>query len=256
MNPRTTLIAVLAFVALAVFAYTLRGTPSQQVGSGAPTPTAPPLLDLAEDAVQEVEVAAADGAYTLKRVGTGWEVDDQPASDEVATTVSSLASPAVLRELPADRKPDDYGFATPTLTVTLRTADGSESVLLVGDDAAADPQVYVMLSGGERIVLISNYEVDRLRDWLEDPPLAPTATPTEGGATEKATPTPGEGADEEPATPTPTTEEAGEASSTASATSAASAATATVTAPAARASATATATTAAATTAAATTATP
>ena len=178
MNARYTLIVVLVFVALVAFAYTLRDTESRQVGPGAPTATPQALLEVNEADVEEVSVLGATGAYTLSRVAGGWEVDGQPASTEVGSVVTALAKPTVLRELPADRKAEDYGFATPALTVTLRTAAGDKHVIVVGDKAVAEEQRYVKLLDGARIVLIGNYDIDRLVQWLTSPPLAPTATPT------------------------------------------------------------------------------
>jgi hypothetical protein len=34
-----------------------------------------------------------------------------------------------------------------------------------------------MLEGEDRIVMISGFEIDRLTDWITDPPYAPTPTP-------------------------------------------------------------------------------
>jgi hypothetical protein len=177
VNLRFTLILFLAFVALAVFAFTLRDTESRRVGPGAPTATPEAILELNPADVQEVVVEAPAGSYTLRRVAGGWEVDGEAAGTEVDGVVSSLANPPVLRVLPETRKSEDYGFDTPTLTVTLKTAAGDEHVLVVGDDAPADPQVFVRLADGGPIVLISKYDVQRLKDWLDTPPLAPTATP-------------------------------------------------------------------------------
>lgn len=177
MNLRFTLIVFLVFVAAAVFLYTQRDREPTRVGPGAPTETPESILSLDAGDVQEVAVVGASGAYTLTRVAGGWEVDDQPAGTEVDSVVTSLANPTVLRVLPEDRDPNDYGFATPSLTVTLRTAAGDAHILHVGDDAPADPQVYVRLGGAGRIVLIGDYDVNRLKDWLTEPPLAPTETP-------------------------------------------------------------------------------
>lgn len=195
MNRRFTLIVFLVFAALAVFAYTQRNTESLQVGEGAPTPTPLALLELVADDIEEVVVDGELGGYELSRVAGGWEVDGFAASDEVDGVVTRLANPNVIRELPADRDPDDYGFATPSLTVTLRMAAGDEHLLHVGDDTPVDPYAYVRLADGERLVIVSYSDFNRLKDWIEAPPLAPTPTPepTEEVADEAADGEPSEG---------------------------------------------------------------
>lgn len=178
MNWRFTAIVLLLFLALAIFAYTQRSAPSMQVGEGAPTATPQALLELKAEDVQEVEVDGADGQYKLVRVAGGWQVDGQAASEEVAGVVERLANPTVVRDLPGDRKPEDYGFATPTLTVTLKTAAGESHVLQVGDDTPVDYNVYVRLLGQPRIVIVSKSDITLLKEWLTARPFAPTATAT------------------------------------------------------------------------------
>jgi hypothetical protein len=221
VNKRYTLVIFLVFVALVVLAVTLRDTEPKQVGSGAPTPTPQPLLEVDADDIEEVAVESEAGEYVLSRVAGGWEVDGEEATDEVDGLVSRLASPSVQRELPADRDPEVYGFATPTLTVTLRTAAGDAYVMQVGDEVPAGYDVYVRLVPGEgagaqieetRIVIMGGGDFERLKDWIEDPPIEPTPTPeatetveaaieeegTPGAATEEATAEAGEEVTAEP----------------------------------------------------------
>jgi hypothetical protein len=177
VNPRLTAILVLIFIALAIFAYTLRNQEPRELGKGTPTPTPGPLMALEPAAVQELGVVGAGGSYTLTRVAGGWQVDGQPASTEVDGVVNAIVKPTVLRELPSDRNPDDYGFAQPALTLTLRTAPGETKVLQVGDDTPVDPNVYIRLAGDRRLVIIANSDTTRLKDWIGQRPLAPTPTP-------------------------------------------------------------------------------
>ncbi len=178
MNLRYTLILVLLAVALGIFAYTQRDTEPVDVGTGTATPTAGPLFDLKPEDVQEVAVVSATGSYTLTRVAGGWEVDGQPANDMVDGVVKTLAAPTIVRELPADRDPEDYGFATPSLTVTLKTAGGDSKVLQVGDDTPVDFNVYLREKDAARIVIVGRADITSLKDWVTTRPLAPTPTPT------------------------------------------------------------------------------
>ncbi len=79
------------------------------------------------------------------------------------------------------------------MTVTIRTEDGSSKVVLVADEVPGEAQYYVKLKDGDRIYTMSNYELNRLKDWLTDKPVQPTWTPT-------PTPTP---SPTKPTTPTP-----------------------------------------------------
>jgi hypothetical protein len=185
MNWRFTAIVFLVFVALAVFAYTQRAAPSVQVGEGAPTATPQAVLDLKAEDVQEVEVQGAGSSYKLARVAGGWQVDGEATSDEVAGVVERMAKLAVVRDLPGDRNPEDYGFSTPSLTVTLKLAAGDAHVLQIGDDTPVDYNVYVRLKDQPRIAIVSKSDISRLKDWLTTRPFAPTAT---GTSTPEGTP--------------------------------------------------------------------
>lgn len=185
MNARLTLGVFLAFAALAVFAWTLRDDEPRQVGPNAPTATPGPIWEVADDGVDAVSVVGATGAYTLTRAGDGWLVDGQPASTEVGAAVQGAAKPSVLRVLGEERDPDQYGFASPTLTLTFTISD-TQRTLLVGDQPPTSSDYYVRTADGGPMRIVSGFDIDRLKDWLLAPPLAPTATP-------EATATPGEG---------------------------------------------------------------
>jgi hypothetical protein len=205
VNSRYTLILLLIFIGLVAFAVTQRDAEPMQLGEGAPTPTPEDLLEINASDIEEVSVEGESGSYVLSRVSGGWEVDGDAAADEVDGLVTRLANPSVTRELPADRDPEIYGFAAPTLTVTLGTAVGDTYVILVGDEVPGGYDRYVRLVPGEgegsdvratRIVIISGGDIGRLVDWLGEPPFAPTATP-EATATTEPGEEPGEEPDEE-----------------------------------------------------------
>jgi len=177
LNARFTLIIFLVFGALAAFAWTLRDRDAVQVGPNAPTPTPGPMWDFDADAVQSLEVAGPGGSVMLARVGDGWEVDGEAASDEVDGVVKNVAEPTLLRVLPEDRDPNDYGFATPAMTLTFRITDDAEVRLFRGDQVPMASDYYVRLESGGPIRIVSGFDIDRLEEWTTDPPLAPTPTP-------------------------------------------------------------------------------
>jgi hypothetical protein len=143
VNSRYTLILLLIFIGLVAFAVTQRDAEPMQLGEGAPTPTPEDLLEINASDIEEVSVEGESGSYVLSRVSGGWEVDGDAAADEVDGLVTRLANPSVTRELPADRDPEIYGFAAPTLTVTLGTAVGDTYVILVGDEVPGGYDRYV-----------------------------------------------------------------------------------------------------------------
>lgn len=176
MNIRTTLILFLAFVALAVFAWTLRDREGTQYGNTAPEPTPGPMWDFTADDVTEVVVSRGADEYTLTRDGERWTVDGEATSDEVDGLVGRIAEPSILRVLPEDRDPDVYGFDTPAVTITLRTTD-TTTILHRGDQVPTTSNYYMRLADGGPIRIWSGFDIDRLEEWIDAPPLAPTPTP-------------------------------------------------------------------------------
>lgn len=187
MNRRMTLILFLIFAAMVVLAYSLRNETGKQVGPNAPTPTPGPMWALDAKAVSKVEVSGAGNAYTLALVDGKWQVDNQPTNDEVAGVVERTASPSVQRTLPADRDAKNYGFASPTLTVTF-TVSETAYTLIVGDPpVTSESDRYVMAKDGTTIHIVSGFDLGQLKDWLTTPPLAPTPTATAPSTTGSTT---------------------------------------------------------------------
>jgi hypothetical protein len=186
MNSRYTLIvavAAIALIAVAMFAYVRKVEPVD-LSKGMPTPTPGPILTLAAPDVQELDVSGpASKKYVLKRVAGGWEVDGEKASDLVDSTVTNLVKLAAVQQLAADRKAADYGFNTPALTVTLKTAAGVATAFKMGDNVVGEPTyAYFRLDGeGKPILVVTNADLKTLTDWLDNKPLAPTPTPTVSG---------------------------------------------------------------------------
>ncbi len=177
MNKRYTLIMLLVAVALGIFAWMQRDVEPRDFTDGGPTPTPAPLYEMAAEDLQELQVESPDGDYTAVRVAGGWEIDETALSDFAGTTIENLANPSVLRYLPEDRDPGEYGFDSPTMTVTLSTAAGDSQVITVGDENPVDPQYYIRLGEDPRIAIVSSADWSSLLDWVSDPPYAPTATP-------------------------------------------------------------------------------
>lgn len=183
MNTRYTLIMLLIAIALATFAYLQRDLEPVDYTDGGPTPTPAALFELAAEDIQEIAVEHPDGDYTITRVAGGWEIGEQRLAEHVNSTIEILAKPAVLRSLEADRDPADYGFDSPTMTVTLKTAGGESRSLIVGDKNPVEAQYYVRLSETDPIAIVGSSYLESLANWAAAPPYAPTPTP-EGGEDE------------------------------------------------------------------------
>jgi hypothetical protein len=183
MNRKYTLLVLVAAVALVGLALWQRDATPVDLAKGTATPTPGPILSLDPTTIQEVQIAGPAGkSVTLKRAAGGWEVDGQKAADTVNTAVEGVAKMAALSTLSADRKPADYGFETPTLTVTLKTASGADTVLYVGDNVVGESSSsYIRLAGTDSAIhVVSNTDLTTMKDWLDKPPLAPTPTPAGG----------------------------------------------------------------------------
>lgn len=178
MNRRLTLILFLVFAAMVILAYSLRNETGKQVGPDAPTPTPGPIWAVDAQAVSKVEVSGAGTMYTLAKISDTWQVDNQPTNDEVAGVVERTASPTVLRTLPADRDATNYGFASPTLTVTFTVSDTTHTLVVGNAPLTSESDRFVMVKDGKTIYIVSGYDLTQLRDWLTAPPLAPTPTAT------------------------------------------------------------------------------
>jgi hypothetical protein len=180
MNTRYTLIMLLLAIALGTFAYLQRDLEPVDYTDGGPTPTAAALFELAAEDIQEIKVEHPDGDYTITRAADGWEIGEQRLAEYANSTIEILAKPEVLRTLEADRNPADYGFDSPTMTVTLTTASGESRTLIVGDKNPIEAQYYVRLSETDPISIVGSSYLESLATWAAAPPYAPTPTP-EGG---------------------------------------------------------------------------
>ena len=81
--------------------------------------------------------------------------------------------------------------------MAIKTKAGDTYAITVGDDTPVDSGVYLRLNGEAPIRVTAKADISTLRDWLTDPPLAPTATPTppaRGEGAPGATARPGAGA--------------------------------------------------------------
>ena len=193
MNLRNTAIWLVLFAALGIFAWSLRDSDPRQVGPNAPTATPSSVFDFEAEAVTAVRVEGEGSSYELTRDDADdWLVDGQAADDSVDSVVRGAADPSVLRVLPEDRDPEDYGFASPWLTVTFTVSD-TQRQLFVGDEVpTSSGDRYVREGADGPMRTVSAFDLQRLQEWLTEPPHAPTptpavtATPEEGEAGEES----------------------------------------------------------------------
>jgi hypothetical protein len=178
MNWRFTFVLVVVFCVLLAVAYAVREAEPFDVGQGPPTTTPGPLAVIASSDLQEVTVVGATGSYTLTKVYGGWEVDGQEATNSVDDAMAELVKLEIERSVPAGKNPEDYGFATPTMTVTLKTEAGQSYVLHVGDEVPGEAAYFVQLEGNDGIYFMNNAQLSQMNDWLTDKPIQPTRTPT------------------------------------------------------------------------------
>lgn len=192
MKFRTTLImlAVLAALASYVFLVEMR-KPTAEQGAGDfdvsawPTPLSP-LWNVYEEQVRALRVErAADGQRVelLRGQDDLWQLVSprQEEADQwrVSTILYTLANPRPQRMLGEDAgQPSDYGLAPPAITAELELQDDSVRRLFLGAQNPAGSAYYGQAEGDAAIYLFAFYTGSELERLLDEPPYAPTPTPS------------------------------------------------------------------------------
>jgi hypothetical protein len=203
MNLRLTAIVVGVLVVLgAVVYYTefLNKDSSPAAANPAGKPGGQPadkpdltFLKFDEQSVRKLEVSRADRKMTAERNEQGeWTLvpSGEPGDrGRLSTPIFRLSGLAASRRVVESADDlDQYGLATPALTVTVTLADGSTPTLLVGNKAPGEIGTYAKTPDSPAVYLITTSFVSDLDRLVNEPPIAPP-TPTPSPAP-TATPTP------------------------------------------------------------------
>lgn len=157
-------LALLVLLALALM------SPQRQQTLGASAADGP-LRHVAVEAVQQVFVQAGTRALTLQRSAVGWRLDGKPLPDD-SRAAQLETGLRLLHNTPPERRLDaeqpEFGLATPTLTLDVRSAEGKGATLAFG---AANPiglARYVRVADGPDagLVLLPSDVHDHWEQWL------------------------------------------------------------------------------------------
>jgi hypothetical protein len=189
LKPRNTLIlvAVLALLGAYVFYFELNKTP-EQLSAQLGTPTAKPqpyVFQFAPSDVQSLEVRnLRDGReIKLTRKGEGWQIikpmdiaADASKIEQAVGQVAKLQASRVLTDV-TDIQP--FGLMTAMLEVRLELKSGSPFAVTVGGQTPDSSNYYVSYTGDtKQVFIVGAFVIDGLKILLDQPPLAPTPTPT------------------------------------------------------------------------------
>jgi hypothetical protein len=180
---KTTLIAVGVLVALLAYVLLVETKKEPPPRAGVtPSPTPVPLLQLAPDDLQAVQVT--DGERTLRMVheGAEWRIvepGDGPVDVyAVYLTLDDLAhldARIVVSDEVTD--PARYGLDPVALTLVVERTDGTEERFYVGRETPDGTTFYVQRAADPRLYIVDHYKIEPFFEWLLLPPYQPTPTP-------------------------------------------------------------------------------
>src|SRR5438270_12478091 len=175
---RTILILGGVLAVLAISGFWLSTTPVAPTG---PTPTPTVVVwDFSSTTAQGLVVQSMTSTLALQVVGDKWRITAPISAEADDLQVSQQVSQ--LKQLQATSKVgsnvenmDQYGLASPALTVTLVLSGTTppQQQLLVGKANVDGSAYYVRASTSKDVYLVSNALIETLRTWLTDPPKAP-----------------------------------------------------------------------------------
>jgi hypothetical protein len=195
MIRRSTWITLALFAWLLAFAiyWTAFRAPQSQVDS-TPAPMPPWSISLTEITGLKIEYFGTGEAIELSRDPEGGWLQSLPLQgavdgELVEQSMSWLIYPSVSREIDMNGDLTQFGLSEPRASVTIHLVDGSNRVLLIGDDTPTSNLTYTLVPDSPTVLLMSQYNVNSILD-LVGLELAPTPTPEGAGVdtTETAVP--------------------------------------------------------------------
>jgi hypothetical protein len=134
------------------------------------------VLSIPDDQFRQIEIKKRDGEPTvLKRdsASSKWQIvapkplsADAEAVNSLVSSLASLASDRLIEEKAADL--NGYGLATPSIEVSITTADGKVHKLLVGDETPTGGGAFVKAASDARVFTIASYSKTGLDKTSKD----------------------------------------------------------------------------------------
>lgn len=135
----------------------------------------PKILSLNQPDITQLALQRkGEAELTLVKNASGsWQITspkplaaDQDAVSSVLATLSSLTASRLIEEKAASLTP--YGLATPAVSVSVTTKDGTSRKLLLGDSTPTDNAVYAALAGDPRVFTVASYDKSSLDKTAAD----------------------------------------------------------------------------------------
>jgi hypothetical protein len=164
---------ILALVVIAVGAYIMLFERHRPTTDEATKDAEKVFQGFDRDEVSGIVIESEAGRVRLEKVGGDWRLREPLdfAADE--STVSSAIG--AIENLTADRRlsapevdPAEYGLAAPKIKITLRMADGGESVLAIGDELPLGSNRGLQFAGGDEILVASGWFVSDFEREVDD----------------------------------------------------------------------------------------
>jgi hypothetical protein len=189
MNRKTTFVLFVIVVLLGAYVLFVQSPKDKAAAEATPTLVGGGGVVWSMSADQILEVRIVD-LVKNRRVGFAkssanlgvWSMTEpEPATADQNAAASAAASFTNLHYSTIITTATDlsgFGVLTPTYTIELKLADGSQLKLAVGNKTPTDIGYYVLRDNETSVLVVDTGTMDTVLKLLDTPPLVPTPTPT------------------------------------------------------------------------------
>ncbi len=190
-----TLITVLLFIAIVLFAFWQSRQKKAEEAAATPTPGLTYVFDQKEGNPTSIEVRPAEGevVQVSRNEKNAWTVEqpikleaDQGLAEAAASQLKSLV---VALDVEDGGELSTFGLDKPKYTINVTFDGGKTHKLDVGDVTPSNSGYYVLLDGKD-IMVVKTSGIDALTNLVTTPPYLNTPTPTATPLPPTSTPVP------------------------------------------------------------------
>jgi len=200
MNRNTTIVLVMAFGLLLLYVLLVQRPRDEAAANATPTvsPRPGPVWSFTSDQVAEFGITdlPKNRNVTVAKDAQGvWMVTAPEArradESQISSKVGQLANLSVSTIITKSADLSPFGVLSPTYTIGVKLADGSQLKAAVGDKTPTGTGYYVLREGETDVLVVNSGSVDSLVGLLDNPPyFVPTPTPAGAITSTVAAPTP------------------------------------------------------------------
>jgi hypothetical protein len=164
---------ILALIVVAVGAYIMLVERHRPTSDEVASEVDKVLQGFDRDEVTGIVIERDSGRVRLEKVGEAWRLREPVdfAADEsaVSSTLGTLANLEAERRLAVDEvDPAAYGLDDPPIEIRLRTGDGIETVVEVGNEIPLRSKRALRIAGADEIVVVPGWFVSDLEREVDD----------------------------------------------------------------------------------------